>query len=75
MNELQKKQIQRYEKERILKLMCEIEDTVGKELSFDQLFPELWDVYTKEIADHTETRAKISRYRCKLENTLKALRA
>jgi hypothetical protein len=54
--------------------MNEIEDMVRKELSFDQLFPDLWDEYISEIADHTETRAKISRFRCKLQNTLKALR-
>ena len=73
MTELDKKQIQRYEQTRIINLMGDIEDTVNKELTFDNLFPELYDYYIKEIMDHTETRSKIARFRCKLENTLKAL--
>lgn len=73
MDSVTKNKIQRYEKTRIVNLMGDIEDTCG--LMFHHAFPELHDYWIKEISDHTETRAKISRFRCKLENTLKALRA
>lgn len=68
-----KQKIQKYEKSRILALMAEIEETT--KMMFHHAFPELWDMWEKDIADHTETRATISRYRCKLQNTLKALKA
>ena len=75
MDELDKRKIQRYEHTRIIDLMGAIEDTVNMELSFDNLFPELYDYWEKGVMDHTETRAKISLFRCKLENILKALKA
>ena len=73
MDDTTKRQIQRYEQTRIVNLMGDIEDTT--KLMFHHAFPDLQDYYEKEIAEHTETRAKISRFRCKLENTLKALQA
>lgn len=68
---LTKAKIQRYEQTRIVNLMGEIEDIT--KLMFHQAFPDLHEYWKNEIVDHTETRAKISRFRCKLENLLKAL--
>jgi hypothetical protein len=68
-----KLKLQRYEQTRIVNLMSDIEDACGS--MFHVKFPDLQDYYETEIAEHTETRAKISRFRCELENTLKALQA
>jgi hypothetical protein len=73
MDAITKKNIQRYEQTRIVNLMGDIEDTC--QMMFHVAFPELHDYWKSEIVDHTETRSKIARFRCKLENTLKALKA
>ncbi len=64
-----KRKIQRYEQTRIVNLMSEIEEfTNGK--MFHEVYPQLQQEYEQEISDHTETRSKISRFRCRLENLL-----
>jgi len=73
MDDLTKRNIQRYEQTRIVNLMGNIEDKTQR--MFHESYPELQDFYEKEIAEHTETRAKISRFRCKLENILRELQA
>ena len=71
MDALTKKKIQRYELTKIVNLMGDIEDQTGE--MFHITYPELQEYYETEIADHTETRAKISLFRCKLENILKGV--
>lgn len=71
MNELAKSNVQRYEQTRIINLMGHIEDVT--KLMFHQSFPDLQKYYENEVADHTATISKITRFRCKLHNLLKAL--
>lgn len=72
MDDITKKQIQRYEQTRIVNLMGDIEDKVNE--MFHVAYPDLFDYWKNEIADHTETRAKIARFRCKLSNLLESLK-
>ena len=71
MNQQTKKQIQQYEQTRIVNLMGSIEDRTLN--LFQDSHPELYKYWEDEIINHAETRAKISIFRCKLQNTLKAL--
>ena len=68
MDDITKKKIQRYEQTRITKIMGSIEDITG--IMFQESHPELYEIYETEIIDHIETRAKIARFRCKLDNVL-----
>jgi len=71
MESTDKAKIQRYEKTRIVNLMGDIEDITGK--MFQESHPVMFVYWANEILEHTETRSKISLFRCKMQHALEGL--